>query len=59
MPTLITVGELDLPDFHLIAERLERELPDARRVTIPGAGHAPSLEAPEAFEQLLEGFLEA
>jgi len=59
VPALIAVGELDLPDFHAIAEQLERRLPDARRVTIPGAGHVPSLEDPERFGELLQEFLGA
>lgn len=59
VPTLITVGELDLPDFHAIAERLEQRLGEARRVTIAGAGHVPCLEDSAAFGELLEPFLGA
>lgn len=57
-PTLIAVGEHDVRDFHEIGARLAGEIPGARLVTIPGAGHLPNLEAPEAFDRLLLEFLE-
>lgn len=47
MPVTVVVGERDAK-FRAIGERLERELPAARLVVIPGAGHAVHLEAPEA-----------
>ena len=34
VPTLILVGELDRPEMHEIADRLESEIPNARRATI-------------------------
>jgi 3-oxoadipate enol-lactonase len=58
VPTLVLVGEHDLPDFHEIAGRIAREAPHARLVTIPGAKHVPSLEAPDVFDRLLVDFLE-
>src|SRR5215212_1239435 len=58
MPALVLVGELDKPDFHAIADRLVRELPDAEHAMIPGAGHLPSLERPEATAELIRRFLE-
>jgi 3-oxoadipate enol-lactonase len=57
-PTLVAVGEHDKPDFRAIAERLARELPDAELAVIPGAGHLPSMERPEATAQLVGAFLE-
>jgi len=56
-PTLVIVGERDTADFHAIAARLERSLPNARRVTLPGLGHLPNLEAPEAFNAVALPFL--
>lgn len=56
-PTLVIVGERDLPDFQRMAERLEREIPGARRATIAGAGHMANMEAPEPVNQALGGFL--
>jgi pimeloyl-ACP methyl ester carboxylesterase len=57
-PVLLVDGELDQPDFHRIADRLERELPDVRaRITIEGAHHLPNLERPEAFDAAVLPFL--
>jgi 3-oxoadipate enol-lactonase len=58
-PTLVLVGEEDLPDIHEIADRLVRELPDARRASIADTAHVPSLERPREFGELVLGFLEA
>jgi len=56
--TLILIGELDLADFHDIAKRLEREVPRARRLVLPGVGHMSNLEAPDAFADTLATFLD-
>lgn len=56
--TTIAVGEHDVRDFHEIGARLAAEIPGARLVTIPGAGHLPNLETPDAFDRLLLEFLE-
>jgi pimeloyl-ACP methyl ester carboxylesterase len=53
VPAVVVVGEHDMPDFHAAAEEWAAELPDARRVTIAGAGHLAPLEQPEAFRELL------
>jgi 3-oxoadipate enol-lactonase len=58
VPTLVLVGEEDQPDMHRIAERLEREIPGARRETIPGTAHVPSLERPREFDELVLPFLQ-
>ena len=58
VPTLVLVGELDRPEMREIAERLEAEIPDARRETIAGTAHVPNMELPEEFDRLLLGFLE-
>lgn len=43
-PTLLLTGELDRPDFRLIADLLEGTVPGIRRVDYPGAGHMLPLE---------------
>jgi 3-oxoadipate enol-lactonase len=58
VPTLVLVGELDVPDMHAIADRLDREIPDTRRATISGAAHVPSMERPAEFDRLVLGFLD-
>jgi pimeloyl-ACP methyl ester carboxylesterase len=55
--TLTAAGEHDMPDFKDGAQQLARLLPDARYVTIGGAGHLAPLETLEAFEELLREFL--
>jgi 3-oxoadipate enol-lactonase len=57
VPTLVLVGEEDQPDMHRIAERLAREIPGARRATIAGTAHVPSMERPREFDELVLPFL--
>jgi 3-oxoadipate enol-lactonase len=57
-PTLVLTGELDLPDFQRIAEKLAAEIPGARRQAVPGAGHLLPAEAPAAFTAALLPFLD-
>ena len=56
-PTLVLVGEEDQPDMLRIAERLEGEIPGARRATIAATAHVPSLERPREFDRLVLPFL--
>lgn len=57
VPTLVLVGELDRPEMLQIAERLEAEIPNARRETIAGTAHVPSMERPDEFDRLVLEFL--
>jgi 3-oxoadipate enol-lactonase len=59
VPTLVAVGELDMPDFVEGAEAMASAIPGARHEVIAGAGHLAPLETPEAFRSLLLGFLGA
>ncbi len=52
-PTLVVVGEQDVPDMHAIADRLIAEIPGSRRATIRAAAHVPSLEHPAEFDRLV------
>lgn len=56
-PTLVLVGEADIPDVHAQAGALETLLPDARRAVVPEAGHLLFFERPDAFERLVREFL--
>jgi len=58
IPTLVMVGELDLPDFQAIARRLGKELPQVELQTIAGSGHMSNMEAPRVFNDLVLGFLQ-
>ena len=57
VPTLVLVGELDRPEMLEIAERLEAEIPNARRETISGVAHVASMERPDEFDRLVLDFL--
>ncbi|MBS0395590.1 MAG: alpha/beta hydrolase, partial [Proteobacteria bacterium] len=59
VPTLVVVGERDLPDFQGIASRLATGIPRAQLARLPGAGHVPSLETPAAFNERLLAHLAA
>jgi 3-oxoadipate enol-lactonase len=56
-PALVVVGEHDNADFLEMGERLARELPNAELVVIPGAGHLPSVERPDATLEAVARFL--
>jgi 3-oxoadipate enol-lactonase len=58
-PTLVLVGELDLPDFRAIAERLAVEIPHADLHILPGVGHMANMEAPDTVNELLLAHLRA
>jgi 3-oxoadipate enol-lactonase len=57
VPTLVLTGDEDVPDIHVIAEKLTREIPGAERATIADAAHLPNLERPEEFDRIVLGFL--
>jgi pimeloyl-ACP methyl ester carboxylesterase len=56
-PSLIVSGDKDLAEFGENAARLEGLLPGARRVSLPWAGHLPTIERPGELTPLLAGFL--
>lgn len=56
-PTLVILGEQDLPHIGEIARLLVKGVGGAQLVTIPRAGHMANLDAREAFNRALDGFL--
>jgi 3-oxoadipate enol-lactonase len=56
-PTLVLTGAEDQPDIQSIAELLVDGIPGARRASIAGAAHIPSLERPDEFDRLVLDFL--
>lgn len=58
IPSLIVVGEHDLPQLIEAAEHLEETFDHATRVVIKKAAHLPSLEQPEAFNREFFAFLQ-
>lgn len=57
VPTLVIVGENDLPDIRVSADHLAANLSHHDVVVIPGSAHLPNLERPEVFDPALAGFL--
>jgi 3-oxoadipate enol-lactonase len=57
VPTLILVGEQDIPDVHAHSGAIEAAIPAAKRVVLPGSGHVPHLEGPEVFNRVVREFL--
>jgi pimeloyl-ACP methyl ester carboxylesterase len=59
LPTLVLWGAADPVVPPAFAPRLEAAMPRARRVMLPGVGHLPAEEAPEASLNAVLGFLDA
>lgn len=57
-PTLIVIGERDLPDFQATAAALQQGIPGAATLLLPGVGHMSSMEAPRRFNEAVRGFLD-
>ena len=56
-PTLVIVGERDIPDCMVIADVLERGVPNARKIVLLGVGHMCNMEDPQAFNETVLSFL--
>jgi pimeloyl-ACP methyl ester carboxylesterase len=56
-PTLVVVGDRDLPDIHSIADALAAGIRGADLVAMLGVGHLANMEAPAEFNDLLLNFL--
>jgi 3-oxoadipate enol-lactonase len=56
-PTLIIVGELDVPYILCAADGYAAGIEGARKVVIPNAGHMCNMDEPEAFNRLTLEFL--
>jgi 3-oxoadipate enol-lactonase len=57
VPTLIIVGDYDIPDKLALAQKLADELPGAQQVVIPGVAHMVTMEKPEEFNRVVLDFL--
>lgn len=59
VPVLGIVGELDFADHQRMTSDAVESVQDGRGVvTIPGAGHYPNLEQPQAWEDAVDAFLD-
>jgi pimeloyl-ACP methyl ester carboxylesterase len=57
VPALLIAGSEDTP-FLAATNYMAAKIPDATKVIIAGAGHAPNLERPDAFNQAVRSFLD-
>ena len=57
VPTLVVGGEEDAISTPDIMGAMAGEIPNARHVTLAGAGHLSNLEDPEGFNDAMRGFL--
>ncbi len=56
-PTWVVVGALDHAEILRAADEMAERIPAARKTVIAATGHVPSYEQPEAFVEMLMGFL--
>ena len=59
IPTLLLVGDADIPDVHAHAGAIEASIPRARRAVISGVGHLMYIEKPAEFSRIVISFLES
>ena len=57
IPVQVMVGELDLEEKLELADKLVREMPNCKKVVIPGVAHMLNMERPEFFNQSVLDFL--
>lgn len=58
-PTLIVVGQRMLPDAQLLADKLQADIPGARKVMVPDASELMHLDQPEDFNRIVLDFLDS
>jgi 3-oxoadipate enol-lactonase len=59
VPTLILVGDVDIPDVHSHAGVIEAGIQNSRRIVVEDAGHLMYLEKPEEFTRLTITFIKS
>jgi 3-oxoadipate enol-lactonase len=57
VPTLVIVGDRDAPDIQAIADLLAAGIRGARSMVLSGTAHAPNLERPDEFNEIVLDFL--
>ena len=57
VPTLVVIGADDWQPIHDIADQLAMQVPGARKLVIPDAGHHPNIEHSEQFNEWVLPFL--
>ncbi len=57
VPTLVICGEFDQATPPALNKAIADKSPGAKYVELPGCGHCPPLEQPEAFLAAIKGFV--
>lgn len=57
-PTLILVGERDVPDFRAMADTLKRGVAHSQHIILPGVGHLSNMEDSTQFNAIVRRFLD-
>jgi tetratricopeptide (TPR) repeat protein len=57
VPTLVVIGEFDIPDVFVHAGAIESGIPNAQKAIISGAGHLVPFEQPLLFNEQVHMFL--
>jgi pimeloyl-ACP methyl ester carboxylesterase len=57
VPTLVVVGDLDMPGILEIASLIEKNVASAKKSVIRGAAHLVNMEKPKEFNQVVLDFL--
>jgi pimeloyl-ACP methyl ester carboxylesterase len=58
VPTLIIVGDKDVRSILVIADVLEKGIPNAKKAIIPGTAHHLNMEKPQEFNRIVLDFLQ-
>jgi pimeloyl-ACP methyl ester carboxylesterase len=58
MPALVVTSEHDLGLCKEVADILVRQMPDAKLISIKGAGHIMNMDKPEEFNKAISGFID-
>ncbi len=58
VPTLVIVGDGDVPDVIETADMLEQGIAGARKVVFPAVAHMVNMERPEEFNRVVRAFLD-
>jgi 3-oxoadipate enol-lactonase len=56
-PTLVVVGDLDMPGILEIADEVKENVTGSEVVVLAGAAHMVNMEQPQAFNNAVQGFL--
>jgi pimeloyl-ACP methyl ester carboxylesterase len=57
VPTLVVVGDREVPFLQIVARALAYYLPNARLATVPGGGHMVNVIEPDRYNAALLEFL--